>query len=138
MNRRSPVLVALVAGVALAGGPVRAADFAGQPAPSAAAEQSDFDSRLLIAGLGAIAGAVAFNLAVGGTGALPFLYEAGAASTGGAVTTTASGAVAASRVYAVSSAVGGALVASYAFRGRPAQETPPVLSRSLAEKVSPR
>ncbi|HEY0833657.1 MAG TPA: hypothetical protein VGE72_07080 [Azospirillum sp.] len=61
----------------------------------------------LALGLGAIGGVVAFNLATGGLGALPFVGGATMAA-GGAVTAT-EGAVAVSRVYAVTSAVAGAL-----------------------------
>jgi len=90
------------------------------------------DGRLLIAGLGAIAGVVAFNLAMGGTGALPFFYEA--AGTSGAA---ASGAVAASRVYAVSTAVGGALIADSLYR-RSAHADARTISRTLTDRVAPR
>lgn len=97
----------------------------------AAAPQSD-DNRMLVAGLGAIAGVVVMNLAMGGVGALPFMYEAGAAAG-----TAATGAVAASRVLAVTAGVAGALVADRAFR-RSAASDPQTVSRTLSNKVSPR
>ncbi|CAA7618294.1 exported hypothetical protein [Candidatus Terasakiella magnetica] len=96
-----------------------------------AAPQSD-DNRMLVAGLGAIAGVVVMNLAMGGVGALPFMYEAGAAAG-----TAATGAVAASRVLAVTAGVAGALVADRAFR-RSATSDPQTVSRTLSNKVSPR
>jgi len=134
MIMRAALVLALAAGVATAPFPAQATDLAPQQPPLQDAPGSD-DTRLLIAGLGAIAGVVAFNLAVGGTGALPFLYEAGAAG-GGA---TASGAVAASRVYAVSTAVVGALAADYAFRRTsPPPQDQSLISRSLTERVAPR
>lgn len=72
-------------------------------------------------GLGAIGGVVAFNVLTGGIGALPFIgAEATAAATGAA--TTIEGAVAISRVYAVTSAVVGALAADWLVnRPKPAE-----------------
>lgn len=99
----------------------------------APAQPAGDDNRLLIAGLGAIGGVVALNLMLGGTAALPFLYEAGAAAGGG----TGSGAVAASRVLAVTSGVAGALAADYLYR-RNAVNEPRAISRSLSQKVAPR
>ncbi|HYH20147.1 MAG TPA: hypothetical protein VD995_16165 [Azospirillum sp.] len=59
-------------------------------------------------GLGAIGGVVAFNVLTGGLGALPLVGAEAAATATGAVSAT-EGAVAVSRVYAVTSAVAGAL-----------------------------
>ncbi|EWY40782.1 hypothetical protein N825_33170 [Skermanella stibiiresistens SB22] len=68
------------------------------------------DGRLLAIGLGALGGVVAFNLATGGLSALPLIGSAGAAT--GALSAS-EGAVAISRVYAVSSSLVGALVADW-------------------------
>ena len=74
-------------------------------APAAVAPASD--NRLLVLGLGALGGVVAFNLATGGLSALPFI-----GGTGAAVSST-EGAIAVSRVYAVSSSLAGALAADW-------------------------
>jgi hypothetical protein len=68
------------------------------------------NNRLLAIGLGALGGVVAFNLATGGLSALPLIGGAGAAT--GALSAS-EGAVAVSRVYAVSSSLVGALVADW-------------------------
>lgn len=106
---------------------VAATTEAAAPAPAAGGD----DNRLLVAGLGAIGGIVAFNLAMGGTAALPFLYEAGAAAN------FSSGPVAASRVIAVSAGVAGALAADYFYRRSPSNEAR-AIPRSLSQKVEPR
>lgn len=85
---------------------------------------------LLIAGLGAITGVVAFNLATGGTAALPFL-----AGTGTGTISAAEGAVAVSRVYAVTSAVAGALAADWFYRNSQEQKIRPV-PRRLAARLA--
>jgi hypothetical protein len=74
-----------------------------------AQETATASNRLLALGLGALGGVVAFNLATGGLSALP-LFGGGAAT--GAVSAS-EGAVAVSRVYAVSSALAGALAADW-------------------------
>jgi hypothetical protein len=66
------------------------------------------DTATIVAGLGAIAGVVAFNAGVLGIGALP-----GGAAYLGAATVPAEMAVAVSRVYAVGSAVAGAWLGDY-------------------------
>ena len=100
------------------------------PAPEAAAA----NSRLLALGLGALGGVVAFNLATGGLSALP-LFGGGAAT--GAVAAS-EGAVAVSRVYAVSSSLVGALVADWLTSP---ESVAPVrsgkLSTSVAYRVMP-
>lgn len=101
------------------------------PAPEAAAA----NSRLLALGLGALGGVVAFNLATGGLSALPLIGGAGAAT--GALSAS-EGAVAVSRVYAVSSSLAGALVADWLTSPESAA---PVrsgkLSTSVAYRVMP-
>ncbi|MEO5335736.1 MAG: hypothetical protein H7841_02410 [Magnetospirillum sp. WYHS-4] len=95
------------------------------------------ESRLLAAGLGAIGGVVLFNFAMGGTAALPFMAEAMPAAGSGITAVSAStGAVAVSRVYAVSSAVGGALVGDYIYRRAQANRMPSV-PRPVADRVIP-
>lgn len=98
-------------------------------APTPAAD--DGGNRVLVAGLGALAGVVALNLSMGGTAALPFMYEAGAGAS------FTSGPVAASRVLAVGSGVAGALVADYFYRKSPPSDGR-TISRSLSQKVEPR
>ena len=101
------------------------------PAPEAAAA----NSRLLALGLGALGGVVAFNLATGGLSALPLIGGAGAAT--GALSAS-EGAVAVSRVYAVSSSLVGALVADWLTSP---ESVAPVrsgkLSTSVAYRVMP-
>ncbi|MEO5375199.1 MAG: hypothetical protein H7840_13135 [Alphaproteobacteria bacterium] len=87
-------------------------------------------NQLLIAGLGAITGVVAFNLATGGTAALPFF-----ASTTAGTVSAAEGAVAVSRVYAVTSAVVGALTADWLYRNSQEQRIRPV-PRRLAARLA--
>lgn len=112
--------VALAGSVAGAGiGPARACQGCEPPrlydvmpnAASPAAAPTDNSDALMVAGLGAIAGVVAFNFATGGTAALPLLAGAGT----GAMSAT-EGAVAVSRVYAVTSAVAGALLANWYYQ----------------------
>ena len=101
------------------------------PAPEAAAA----NGRLLALGLGALGGVVAFNLATGGLSALPLIGGAGAAT--GALSAS-EGAVAVSRVYAVSSSLVGALVADWLTSP---ESVAPVrsgkLSTSVAYRVMP-
>lgn len=81
------------------------------PAPAyPAADTSAASNRLLAIGLGALGGVVAFNLATGGLSALP-LIGGGTAATG--TLSASEGAVAISRVYAVSSSLAGALFADW-------------------------
>lgn len=91
----------------------------------------DGSNRVLVAGLGAVAGVVALNLAMGGTAALPFMYEAGAGAS------FTSGPVAASRVLAVGSGVVGALAADHFYRKSLPGDSR-AISRSLSQKVEPR
>lgn len=79
------------------------------PAPSEEPNWIQRNNALAI-GLGAIGGVVAFNLVTGGLAALPFMGTATTTAATAAETVAATeGAVAVSRVYAVSSAVVGAL-----------------------------
>ncbi|MBF0094759.1 MAG: hypothetical protein HQL34_09465 [Alphaproteobacteria bacterium] len=96
------------------------------PAPGNTAP--DNTNGLLVAGVGAIAGVVAFNMATGGTAALPFLASSGTAP----LLSASEGAIAVSRVYAVTSAVAGALVADWLFRPSQEQRIRPVPSRLAA------
>jgi hypothetical protein len=93
------------------------------------------NNRLLAIGLGALGGVVAFNLATGGLSALPLIGGAGAAT--GALSAS-EGAVAVSRVYAVSSSLAGALVADWLTSP---EQVAPVrsgkLSTSVAYRVMP-
>lgn len=92
------------------------------------------DDRLLYVGLGAIAGVVAFNLATGGMAAVPMLASIGGEA--GAMGTARHGAVAISRVYAVTSAVVGGLVGDYVYRNAQAGRMPSVPS-DVAARVTP-
>jgi len=86
-------------------------------------------------GLGAIGGVVAFNVLTGGLGALPFVgAEAAATAAAGTVSAT-EGAVAVSRVYAVGSAVVGALAMDWLVtrsKGSGANRVPLAVSARVA------
>lgn len=96
---------------ALYAGHARAQDAApAAPAPAASAD-AGFDYFPLVVGAGAIAGVVGYNLLALGAGALPGGFAYGVA---GAVV-PAEMSVAMSRVYAVTTAVAGGLLAYYMF-----------------------
>lgn len=83
-------------------------------AQSVKAPEHGLDTATVVAGLGAIAGVVAFNTTFLGVGALP-----GGAAYLGSATIPAEMAVAISRVYAVSSAVAGAWLGDYLYAPEP-------------------
>ena len=103
-----------------------------------AAEVDLVDDRILAAGLGAIGGVLTFNLLTGGIGGLPFIYSYGAPGVGATMTgvNAARGAVAVSRVYAVSSAVAGGLVGDYLYRRANANRLSRI-PKSVADRVAP-
>jgi hypothetical protein len=82
-------------------------------------------TEVVVAGLGAVAGVVAFNAVALGMASLP-----GGAAYLGAATIPAEMGVAVSRVYAVSSAVGGAWLADYVYT--PSTDNADVSGRALA------
>lgn len=96
------------------------------------------EDRLLAAGLGAIAGIVLVNFAMGGTAALPIMAETMPMMGGGGITAVShrTGAVAVSRVYAVSSAVVGAWVGDYLYRRSQAGRLA-VVPKPVADRVTP-
>ncbi|WP_374440892.1 hypothetical protein [Stella sp.] len=91
--------------------PAPAAPTVPVPAPVGAAAPERDDWLPLVAGLGAIAGVVGFNLAALGLQALPGGFAYGAGSV-----VAAEMSVAMSRVYAVASAVAGGLAGRYAYQ----------------------
>lgn len=93
------------------------------------------DERLLSVGLGAIAGVVVFNLATGGLASVPVLASMGGEA-GAAMGGVGRGAVAISRVYAVTSAVVGGLVGDYMYRDAQAKRLPSVPAE-VAARVTP-
>ncbi len=98
----------------------------------AAAGPSDVETvnpHFLAVGLGAIGGVVAFNLLTGGLASLPML-----ASGSGALAIEST--VAASRVYAVTSATVGGLVGDYIYRRSQAGSVPSVPGE-VAQRLSP-
>lgn len=96
------------------------------------------EDRLLAAGLGAIAGIVLFNVSMGGTAALPIMAETMPMMGGGGITAVShrTGAVAVSRVYAVTSAVVGAWVGDYLYRRSQAGRLA-VVPKPVADRVAP-
>jgi len=92
------------------------------------------EGRTMAVAIGAIGGVVAFNLATGGTGALPYLASAAAVDIGPLSAT--GGAVAVSRVYAVTSAAVGGLFADWLYRRSvtPTQRTVPA---ALLRRLDP-
>jgi hypothetical protein len=96
------------------------------------------EDRLLAAGLGAIAGIVLVNFAMGGTAALPIMAETMPVMGGGGITAVShrTGAVAVSRVYAVSSAVIGGWAGDYLYRRAQAGRLA-VVPKPVADRVAP-
>lgn len=107
--------------------------------PEVPAKAPLFEDRFLAVGLGAIGGVVVFNLATGGTAAVPMMAGAMPALTDAGITAVSArtGAVAVSRVYAISSAVVGAMVGDYLYR-RAHKDRIGVVPRPVAERVTPR
>ena len=94
------------------------------------------EGRTMAVALGAIGGVVAFNLITGGTGGLPFLASSAAADFG--LLSATGGAVAVSRVYAVTSAAAGGLFADWLYRSSaagPVQSTTPA---AILRRIEPR
>lgn len=105
-----------------------------EPPLAVSPQAPDTSDGLLVAGLGAIAGVVVFNMATGGTAALPFFAGAGAGAGAAAPLSASEGAVAVSRVYAVTSAVAGALAANWLFR--PQEQRIRVVPSHVAARLS--
>jgi hypothetical protein len=104
-------------------------------APAAGTNVKMVDERLLNVGLGAIAGVVVFNLATGGMASVPVLASIGGAEAG-TMMGVGRGAVAMSRVYAVSSAVVGGLAGDYLYRKAQAKRMASVPSE-VAARITP-
>ncbi|MGE4221503.1 MAG: hypothetical protein AB7G39_18820 [Alphaproteobacteria bacterium] len=92
------------------------------------------EGRTMAVALGAIGGVVAFNLVTGGTGGLPFFASAAAAEFG--PLTATGGAVAVSRVYAVTSAAVGGLLADWLYR-RSVTPTGAMVPTALLHRLDP-
>ena len=92
------------------------------------------EGRPMAVALGAIGGVVVFNLVTGGTGGLPFLASAAAAEFG--PLTATGGAVAVSRVYAVTSAAVGGLLADWLYR-RSVTPTQTMVPTALLRRLDP-
>lgn len=91
------------------------------------------EPRALAVALGAIGGIVIFNLVTGGPPGLPFLARMAPVDIG--PMTAYGGAVAVSRVYAVSSAAVGGLIGDYVYRSAIAGR--PQISAAVLERISP-
>lgn len=112
MRRRIAALAFSLALLPTVAGAQVATPPATEPPPLLSAPQAaekPFDYYPIVIGLGAVAGVVAFNALAIGIEALPGGMAAGA----GAALVPAEASVAISRVYAVTSAVTGALIAYY-------------------------
>lgn len=92
------------------------------------------EGRTMAVALGAIGGVVIFNFATGGAGALPYFASAAAVDIGPLSAT--GGAVAVSRVYAVTSAAVGGLFADWLYR-RSATPAQTVLPTALLRRLDP-